>query len=77
MVWNCPNGSGGWVSIAQRDDGVIIGTGVHGKMMLSRDLGGSWMMLSSPVTTHLNGVESDGHRFVAAGNNGTLLISSE
>lgn len=77
IVWNCPDGPGGWVSIAQRDDGVIIATGVRGKMMLSRDLGRSWVRLSSPVTTNLNGVASDGSRFVAGGNDGALLISSE
>ncbi|HSJ13421.1 MAG TPA: hypothetical protein VK939_03345 [Longimicrobiales bacterium] len=76
-VWNCPDGPGGWVSIAQRNDGVIIATGVRGKMMLSRDLGASWVRLSSPVAANLNGIESDGRRFVVSGNYGTLLVSSQ
>jgi photosystem II stability/assembly factor-like uncharacterized protein len=77
VVWSCPDGPGGWVSIAQRGDGVIIATGVHGKMMLSRDLGATWTKLSPPVTAHLNTIESDGHRFVAVGNDGTVLVVRE
>lgn len=76
VLWNCLDGPGGWVAIAQRDDGVILATGLRGKMMLSRDLGASWTRLSSPVTSHLNDVRSLGRRFVAVGNDGTLLVSS-
>jgi hypothetical protein len=77
QVWSCPNGVGGWVCVAQRDDGRIMAAGVHGKMMLSRDLGESWARVPSPVTVHLNAVGSDGRRFVAVGNGGTVLVSSE
>jgi hypothetical protein len=74
LVWHCEQGPGGWVSIAHDGGRRLLASGVNGKLMLSPDLGATWMRIAAPVTTHLNGVYSDGNRFAVVGNFGTMLV---
>jgi hypothetical protein len=63
-------------AIARVGNAAVVAVGDNGTIVRCADAGGTaWSALTSPVTTHLRGLASNGLTVVAVGDSGTVLLA--